>query len=102
MAILALGVLSAAYLIARPGGPFDGQDRSNASSNLVVAQSVAPSSPSPVSPPAESSAPDDGYIEASPEPEEMAEDRPPEDTIIETEPEALPVPNASPSAPPPA
>ncbi len=100
MAILALGVLGAAYLIARPDGPFAGPDVSGASSNLVLAQPVAPSSSTSPVPPTESRAPDADYAEAPEQPEDAPEDNPPEDTVIEAEPEALPVPDVDQSGAP--
>ncbi len=100
MAIVALGVLGAAYLIARPGGPFAGQDRSSAPSNLVIAQPVTPSSSISPVPATESRAPEGDYAEAPEQPGDAPEDNPSEDTPLEEEQETPPVPEIDPPAAP--
>lgn len=85
MAILALGILGTAYLIARPGGPFTGQDSSNATSPMAAAQPIIPGSPPKPVPQADASPPNDDNVEAQPEPEDMSDESAPEEAIGDDE-----------------
>ena len=85
MAILALGILGTAYLIARPGGPFAGQDPSSTTSPMVAAQPIIPGSPPKPVPQADASPPNDDYVEAQPEPEDMSDESAPEEAIGDDE-----------------
>lgn len=92
MAILALGILGTAYLIARPGGPFTGQDPSNATSPMAAAQPIIPGSPPNPVPQADASPPNDEYLEAQPEPEDMSDEPVPEEASGDDETIAPPGP----------